>query len=80
MDKWFAQPVIVNIKEGTAGEGCIDFHDEVLDFTKGYEMALLEAHVGLMPSQPELSVTIGRALNRNCEFQLPAHAIRTVDD
>ena len=80
MDKWVAQPVIMKIKEGTAGEGCIDFHDEVLDFTKGYEMALLEAHLGLMPSQQELSVCIASALNEDCEVQLPAHAIRTVDD
>ena len=80
MDKWFGQPLIVTSLPN--GESYIDFNEEILDFSEGYEVALVEAHVDLKrpDSKEDIHLHISSRLKGEINMILGAHVVRSADD
>lgn len=78
MDKWWGEPLIVTRPEDSGY--CIDFKDEMLDFTAGAEIALLGAHIEFEPDTREFYIKFDSKTYGQCHFMFSAHMIRTVGD
>lgn len=79
MDAWFEQSLVVTATASTGSH--IDFNDHILDFTKGYEIALLEAHIDFRPDNDEsASIEFNSQIHGNFSISMPDHTLTTADD
>ena len=78
MDKWWKRPLTVTCTEATGQ--CIDFQGEMLDFTPGAEIALLEAHIDFKPHIGEFYIKFESSTYGQCHFIFSLHMFKTVED
>ena len=76
MDRFFKHPLVFR---STELDNTIDF-DQCLDFSKGYEVGLLEAHTDYRSSNQLFYLRLTASAHGTVNIRVPSHSVRSVED